>query len=761
MRGGCGMLRRAIGFLAGACGVHAVPQLGPDWLPVAPAAATLLFLRRWPVLAAACAGFAGSHVFATAWTATAWPCARDREAVIVEGRVAAPPLARERRTDFDFLITRIDGGAHRPRRVRVSWYDAESPLSPGELWRFELRLRCRRGFVNPGAPDRELALLRERIDATAYVAGKSTPVRLAPPRAGSIERLRARIAGTIASALPPGPSIAVLQGLSVGVRGAIPDRLWEAFAVTGIAHLMAISGLHVTGCALFALAGLRLLGRIPGLARLPARVAVECLVAAGVTAFYALLSGASLPALRTLAMVATFLALRAMRRIAPLDRTLALAAVVLVALDPLAPVTSGFWLSFVATAALLYAATDGGSLRRQVLGFARSQAAVTVMLTPVLALAFGRLSLVSPLVNAVAIPVFSLLLLPAVLTGTVLAALDPEASSALWRVLGTLLEGAWPRLEAIAAWPHASWAPALQPAWLVAAIGVALFVGLLLPIAGLRLAAAALLAALAFGRAEPLARGAFAVTAIDVGQGLAVVVETAGHVLVFDAGPAWVGGGAAAQVSLLPYLRARGVRLVDRLVLSHGDRDHTGGAERLRAAMPIRRLQPAPGGGAAAREGCRRADAWRWDGVDFRILHPPADFTGTDNDHSCAILVSGRGGRALLLADPEAAAEAQLATREVAADLVLLPHHGSRTSSGAPLVSAVGARYGIASAGFGNRWGMPDAGVVARWRGAGTTVLSTAAEGAVRARFQAGGGPIEIVAARRVAPRWWRPRPAA
>lgn len=755
------MLHGAIGFLAGAGGLQALPQLGPAWLPLAPAVAAVLCLRRWPVIAAACAGFAVSHALATSWTATAWPCARDREAVTVEGRVAAPPLVREGRTDFDLVIIGIDAEYHRPQRIRVSWYDADRPVSPGELWRFDLRVRCRRGFVNPGAPDRELALLRERIDATAYVAGKSTPERLQSPRSGSLERLRARIAGAIASALPPGPSVAVLQGLSVGVRGAIPDRLWEAFSLTGVAHLMAISGLHVTGCALFVLAGLRLLARVPGLAAVPARVAAECLVVVGVTAFYALLSGASLPALRTLAMVAIFLGLRTLRRTAPLDRTLALAAVALVAPDPLAPVASGFWLSFVATAALLYAATDGGSLGRQVLGFARSQAAVTVMLTPVLALAFGRVSLVSPLVNAVAIPAFSLLLLPAVLAGTVVAALDPEAWLVLWRVLGTVLDGAWPWLEAIAAWPHASWAPAHQPAWLVAGIGVGLFAALMVPVAGLRLAAATLLLALAFGRDQPLARGAFSVTAIDVGQGLAAVVETAGHVLVFDTGPAWTGGGAAAQVSLLPYLRSRGVRVVDRLVLSHDDRDHTGGAERLRAAFPVRRVQPAPGRGSASTESCRRGDAWRWDGVDFRILHPPADFTGTDNDHSCAILVSGRGGSALLLADPESAAEARLATSQVAADLVLLPHHGSRSSSGAALVSAVGARYGIASAGFGNRWALPDAGVVARWRAAGTTVLSTAAEGAVRARFPAGARAIEIVTSRRAAPRWWRVAPAA
>jgi competence protein ComEC len=745
------MWRWAIPFLAGAASLHALPALGPTFLSIAPAAAAMLALRRWPMLAAACAGLAWSHALATAWVATSWPCARDREVASLEGTVAGPPLVRPGRTDFDLEVTRSTAPGPWPRRVRVSWYEADRPLAPGEHWRLDLRLRCRRGLVNPGAPDRELALLRERIDATAYVAGNSTPVRLAVPQSHSLERLRARIAGSIASALPPGPSVAVLQGLAVGVRGAIPDRLWEAFSVTGVAHLIAISGMHVTGCALFALAVLRFLGRIPALARLPAKVATEGVVVVGVSALYTFLSGASLPALRTLAMVALFAALRLLRRSVPLDRTLALAAIVLVAADPLAIASTGFWLSFVATAALLSAATQGGNLRRIVTGFARAQIAVTVLLTPVLALAFGRISFVSPLVNAVAIPLFSFLLLPAVLAGTVIAAAEPSAWPGLWRALAALLDSAWPWLELIASWPGASWAPAGQAAALVAAVGIALFVALLLPVAGLRLAAAALLAALCLGRTEPVAEGAFTLTAIDVGQGLAVVVETANRVLVFDTGPAWPGSGAAAQVSLLPFLRARGIRVVDRLVVSHDDKDHAGGAERLQSLLAVRRK---------GHDACRRGDNWQWDRVAFRVLHPPAGFEGSDNDKSCAILVSGPGGRALLLADPEAAAEAELLSQSLAADVVLLPHHGSRSSSGPALVEAVSARYGIASAGFGNRWGMPDGGVVARWRGAGTTVFTTAEQGAVRAKFPVRPGPIEIDLARRAAPRWWRSAPA-
>jgi len=751
------MLQWAIPFLAGAALLQAVPSLGPAGLSVIPAVAAALLLRRAPALAAACAGLALAHLLATLALATPWPCSRDREAAAVEGRIAAPPLAREGRADFDLDVLRVDAAGPWPRRVRVAWYEPDRLPSVGEIWRFQLRLRCNRGFLNPGAPDRRLALLRERIDATAYVAGKSGPERLGPAESMPVERLRARIAAAIAAALPAGPSVAVLQGLAVGVRGTIPDRLWDAFSATGIAHLMAISGLHVTGCALFVLAGLRQLARVPAIARLPQRLAAENLGVVIVSTGYAMLAGASLPALRTLAMVAMFAGLRVLRRAWPLDRVLLFAAVVLVATDPFALTSVGFWLSFVATAALVAAALRGGSLRERVLDFTRSQLAVTVLLTPVLAIGFGRLSLVSPFVNAVAIPVFGFVLLPAVLAGTVVAAASPEASAGIWRLLAPILDSSWPWLESIAAWPHATWAPALQAGPLAAAVGAGLFIALLVPVAGLRLAAAALIAALCFGRAEPLAAGAFELAALDVGQGLAVVVQTRRHTLVFDAGPAWQGGGAAAQVSLLPYLRARGVRAVDRLIISHEDMDHAGGAAKLRAVLPVRRTTAATDARLPHDEPCRRGEAWSWDGVGFRVLHPPAGFSGDDNDGSCAVLVSGPGGRALLLADPEAAGEAELVTQDIRADVVLLPHHGSRSSSGAALVAAVAARHGIASAGYGNRWGMPDPAVMARWRSAGTTVHATADEGAVVARFPPGPGAVEISSARRSARRWWRP----
>jgi len=754
------MLRSALAFCFGAAAIHVLPAPWPSAVAAIPAIAAARALRRAPALAASLAGCAWAlHAVSTA-LAGSWSCTRDGETVELVGRVSAPAIVRQDRTDFDLEGGNASRGRSAARRIRLSWYDANRVPHVGERWRVVAKLRCPRGFANPGAPDRELALLREGVRATGYVVAGHSPERLDGPAVHRVERLRERVAGAIAAALPPGPTAAVLQGLSVGVRGNIPDGLWEAFAVTGLAHLVAISGLHVTGCALSMLLLLRLAWRWRVLRPSPRRLAIEGVAVVGATAAYALISGASVPALRTLAMVGLFSLLRTLRRPAPIAGTLAIAAAILVAADPLSITSAGFWLSFVATAALFAAGSAGTGWRASVGGFARAQMAITVVLAPVLAATFGRLSLVAPLVNAVAIPAFSLLILPAVLLGTTIAVLAPAASAPVWRLLGRILDGTWTILEWIAAWPAVSFAPALQPAVLMAGAGLLAFGAMLVPQRGLFIAAAVLLIALVCGRAEPVEPGAFTLSVIDVGQGLAAVVETSDHVLLFDSGPQWRGGTVAARVSLLPYLRSRGVRRIDRLVLSHDDQDHAGGARLIAGAIAVEHTLASPGSGSAAGGTCTRGATWAWDGVTFRVVHPPSAFEGSDNDRSCAVHITGAGGTVLLLADPEADAESALVGQAIAADVVLIPHHGSASSSSPALVAAVSARIAIASAGFGNRWGMPRADVVARWRAAGTAVIDTAGQGAVRVRVPPVAGSIEIETERRDHPHWWRADPA-
>lgn len=746
-----------LAFCAGAAAVHFLPVLPPLMSLLAIAVAGMLVRRRWPAIAAVLVGLAWTALGARQIVADDWPCARDREVVDLHGVVTAPATMRAGRVEFDFRVVEPTGSGA-PPHLRLSWYEATAVPLPGQHWRVTARVRCRSGFSNPGTPDRELALLRQGIGATGYIATGSTPLLLADrPWQYPVQRLRQRIASDIGTSVSSSASAAVLQGLAVGVRGNVPENLWETFAATGIAHLMAISGLHVTGCAFFALLLLRSAWRLGWCIPRSGRIGIEMAVVVATTAGYATLAGASLPTLRTLVMVGIVAWQRVLRRAMPVHLSLTLAALLLIAADPLAVTSTGFWLSFVATAALLALIDAGPGWLDRLAAFLRAQAAIFFLLTPVLAIAFGRLSLIAPLANAIAIPVFSCVLLPVILLATALTALAPGSAVDIWQALAAGLDSSWPWFIAAGHLQVATWWPAAQPIALVIAAGAASFAALLMPLQGLRMAAAVMLMAIVLGRGERPMEGGWTLTTLDVGQGLATVVQTESHVLVFDTGPRWRSGSAAARVSLLPWLRARGIRRIDRLVLSHDDSDHTGGAGVLLDSLPVADVIVGPRVKAPAPSTtCQRGDRWRWDGIEFRVLHPAIETPGSDNNNTCVLHIAGAGGSALLLADPEAQAEEELLAQAIAADVVLVPHHGSRTSSGPRFVAAIGARLAIVSAGFGNRWDLPDAGVIARWQAAGATVLNTADVGAITVNFAAAPGGIEIQAHRLDSRRWWR-----
>lgn len=747
----------ALAFLAGAAcvfGLERLPGL-PALAALAGCAAVAWALGARPV-ACGVAGFllaAGQGHLALAQD---WPCARDREQVPIEGRVVSPPEPRPGRVDFDFAPGRAGRRQGVPPRVRLSWYEPNAQPAPGERWRLEARLRCRNGLVNPGGSDRELALLRSGLGATGYIAGPA-PQRLGGgPLAAPVSWLRSRIAGRIATAAAGTRSTGVLQGLAVGLRGNIAPELNDAFVATGTAHLIAISGMHVTAFALAAhlllRLGYRLSGRPAWSARWPA---AQALAVVGVTAAYGLLAGASLPTVRTVAMVAVALALRAARRRVPVADLLCAAAVLLVVLDPLAVTSAGFWLSFAAVAALLGLVELRASPLSWARAFVRAQAAVTAVLAPVLLGAFGAVSLVGPLVNAVAIPLFSFVVLPLTLGGIALMPLSAALADSLWQEFGGLLDRLWPWLLAAGQGEHAMFSPPAAPGWLIGAtLGVTL-AAVVLPVRALRALAAVLLCASLLRPAQAPAPGGFELTVLDVGHGLAAVVRTATHALVFDTGPLWQGGGSAARVSLVPYLRWLGVRRVDLLVVSHPDRDHAGGVEDLLRNVAVRQVMGDAGARTRSKR-CQAGETWSWDDVEFTVVHPAAGESREGNDGSCALRIGGAGGTALLLADPEHRAERAMLMRPIAADVVLVPHHGSRSSSSTALVAAVGASTALVSAGYGNRWGLPREEIVERWRAAGAQVETTAAGGALRVDFVPGVGPGPVRAHRSAVRRWWR-----
>jgi competence protein ComEC len=752
----------ALAFLGGASLVLTAPHL--------PSTAVLLALA----VVALAAAVAGGRVLAAAVAGIVlvgwhghrvlgddWPCSRDRETVVLTGTVVSPAEEQPGRVDFELAPEPAARALGVPRRIRVAWYEPEATPRPGETWHLALRLRCRNGFANPGGFERELDLLRRGLGATAYVVAEPPPRRLADtPWSAPVQRARAWTGERIGAASLGTRSAAVLQGLSVGLRGSIDPRLRQAFVDSGTAHLIAISGTHVTAFAVVVLWLSRRAYRwvaAPGLsARWPAWQAGLVLLMTGA---YGLLAGASLPTVRTVAMVACALVLRVLRRNAGAADVLACCALLLAAGDPLGVTSAGFWLSFAAVAALIglldTPAGAGVALRR----FARAQAAVSIVLVPVLVAAFGGIPLVGPLANALAIPAFSFILLPATLLGTVLLVAAPRLAEGFWALLASQLDRCWPWLERLAGLPGAVLRPPAAPAWILSAALAASLAAVAIPSRILRWLAGVLLVVLVTRTAPAPVPGGFELVVLDVGQGLAAVVRTARRTLVFDTGPRWRGGGAAAAVTLVPYLRSAGVVALDTVVVSHADGDHAGGLPTLVEAFRPRWVIGDPGEAGTADEPCVAGRRWSWDGVGFEILHPPAAGAWPGNDGSCALKVTGVNGAVLLLADPEGAAErAMLQRGAIGADAVLVPHHGSRSSSSPEFIRETGATWALVSAGFGNRWGLPRPKVVARWREAGAEVLDTAQGGALR--LQAGPEwPVPRLEAWRDAdPRWWRRR---
>jgi len=650
------------------------------------------------------------------------------------GRVASVPQAVGDGVRFRFAT---DAGTKAPALLELTWYEPQWRPRGAERLRLEVRLRRPRGFANPGGADYEARLLREGIGATGYVRGADRLGR------GWREILQAPvlvardgIAQQIRAALGERPATGIVIGLSVGLQEALSREQWRELARSGTSHLMAISGMHV---GMFAVVAGWLAARLQrwrqrrgalGTAR-DAALLVGSLAALG----YGSLAGWSVPTQRTAVMIAIVAAaLRARRRIGAGD-ALALGAVAVLLLEPLAPLAVGFWLSFGAVAAILLVSTGRLARSGAARSYAQAQWAVTVGLVPVLVGSFGAVSIVAVAVNLLAIPLYTLLVVPLVVIGTALLAASPAAGALLLGATAWLIEATWPLIAVPASWSWATWGVAALPplAWVAMVVGAAAALAPL-PLAG-RLAGALLVLVACLWRPAPPEPGALRLTMLDVGQGLAAVIETRHHVLVYDAGPAFRSGSDTGAMVVEPFLRHRGRRRLDVLVASHDDLDHAGGAPSVTGLLPVAQLVAS--GDALAGLGpvqrCSRGAGWTWDGVEFEWLHPGPQALPGDNDRSCVLRVRAGPHVLLLTGDIERAAEAELlAQRRLEPVAVLLvPHHGSRTSSSPPFVAATRPRWALVASGHRNRWGFPKADVVERWQAAGAEVLVGSTTGAI------------------------------
>ncbi len=689
----------------------------------------------------------------------------------VTGIVASLPDDVGRGQRFKFNVESARGGEtplRLPPTLALGWYDGDADdgsrrqiVRPGERWQWTVRLKRPHGLANPDGFDEEAWLLTEGVRATGYV--RPGPVERIDGFVFSLRdatgRARLWLRDRIEQALPAARHAGVIVALVIGDQRGISEHERQFFNLTGIGHLVSISGLHITMLAALAAACMRRAWRhgswrgraLPLL--LPAQKAGACAGLFAATGYVAL-AGFGVPAMRTLLMLAVVCCAQLGARLLPPSRILATALIVVLIVDPWALLWPGFWLSFGAIACILFASAsrmDSASpsdaqrgwahIRAALAAATHTQAVVTIALVPLSAGLFGQLSLVGPLANALAIPVVSFFVTPLALLGAVL---PQPLCTALLQVAHASFAVMVHALEAMVAviGDTVTWQMP-QPEPLPLAIAVAGSLWLLAP-RGWPWRWVGALCWLPVLVAVPSApqRG-FWLTALDIGQGNAVLVETAHHRLLYDTGPAWPSGSDAGARVILPYLRARGITRLDGLMVSHADLDHAGGAASIMTAMrvgwlasslqashPLQRMQP-------AHVRCVAGQRWQWDGVWFEVLHPLAadEAESKTNARSCTLRISNAGQVALLAGDIEKPQELALLAREgdkLKANVLLAPHHGSGTSSSPVFLDKVAPDWALFQVGYRNRYRHPKAEIVERYRQRGIRMLRSDQAGAVR-----------------------------
>jgi competence protein ComEC len=765
-------------------------------------------------LAAACAGSGYATYRAQLRLAEALPAAWQTRDVEVTGYIAGLPSYAEGSSRFLFTVERWGapaGAARLPRTIQLTWAARDAPLPPlvpGARWRLPVRLKRPHAERNFDLRDAEAAMLARGIRATGYVSDPQRAQRLAVDARGigvRIERWRAAVRARIDAVLGDAPHRGIVVALATGAQDAVSDDDWRLMRNTGTSHLVAISGLHLAFVAGLAgwLAGAlwrrtRWRG-VEGPLIVPAqKIAVAGAVCAATV--HAALAGFNVPVQRALWMLAVAAAAVLGQRNVARSRVLAWALGLVLIRDPWAVTAAGFWLSFGAVAAILFAAAGVPQVRRErreddapdhvdpmaevalaaphaskwrrLLAHARScarnmanrladgarvQWAVTIALAPLTAYWFAQIPLIGPFANALAIPFVSALVTPAVLASVALPApLDAFTLRAahamldlLAAVLGWFVGVPWAvlRLPQPNAWALAC--AALGVAWCLAPRGWPL-----------RWIAPFMWLPLLIPAPTGPPPGAFRLTALDIGQGTSVLVETARHALLFDAGPGPESTHAGERI-VVPYLQAHGVRRLDMLMVSHDDSDHSGGAPAVldqiavkqfaAGILPDHRLWTSARNSGAEALRCAAGQRWRWDGVDFEVLWPDAGpLRGKPNEHCCVLRVStageGDATAALLTADIEAATERTLLARapgRLRAQVLVVPHHGSRTSSTEPFLDSVWPLVAIFQVGYLNRFHHPNPGVYARYAARPIVLTRSDRDGAVRVEFRTGGLAVE------------------
>jgi len=701
--------------------------------------------------------------------------------IVLEGVIEGLPEIKNKSVRFDFKVLRyLSVGKNAdsisqslastlPTHIRLSWYYYKGRVRTGEHWRLNVRIKSPHGMQNKGGFDYEKWLYQQGIRATGYVR-KSKDNKALGVIDNGIDRLREHVLSVL-SKLPNDTYSGLLQALTIGHKSSISQQQWLVLRDTGTSHLMAISGLHI--------------GLVAGLVFLltqrlvPARIChwfsatqIAALVSLLIAGFYSFMAGFGIPTQRAFIMLFVVVLAVLSKRPGFSLENLSLALIAVLLMNPNAVLSLGFWLSF--SAVIMISLITSARINCPQSTFmawlqgVKIQWLIALGMMPLSMVLFQQSSIISPVANMLVIPMIGFIIVPLLLLASIISFVSIEASVWVFTQVSELMSWLWVLLTWLAKFPFASWqhvsAPMLQSG--LAILGV---IVLLLP-RGFPMRYSGLifcLPLLLYQTPKPKP-GEFWVDVIDVGQGLSVLVRTTDKSLLYDTGAKFSERFDIGRRVVVPYLKTMGLQQLNQLIISHGDNDHAGGANSILEMIAVQNLLVEPqmvgrkkrfNGLAKA---CKKGLKWQWNGVYFSIIHPGKAYKKSNN-RSCVIKVWNKGYSLLLSGDIEARAENQLLqynAHTLQSDILLVPHHGSNTSSSRAWLKKVAPQLAIVSAGYKNRFKHPTKKVLARYKGLGIQVLNTANHGMIQLKIPASlnNGPIEFDLQRKVSLHYWNHR---
>ncbi len=756
------MLQLIFAFMTGVLWVQQLRSLPvmQDILLLFALTVVLALFNCWRLMFAV-TGLLWASVYALYVMEQSLPTQLDGRELVVEGYIAGLPTLDERKLRFDFVVT--SGHDRLPGKIRLNWYYPDQIVKAGQYWRFKVKLKRPHGLFNAHGFDYERWLLTEKIGATGYIRSSTKPVLLADSSLPSLDinSWRQAIADKLSGYFNDKKNLALVKALVIGERSALSFHQWQIFRNTGTVHLMAISGLHIgliAGLVYFIV--LKLWALTGFLRYSPPTIAAGCSVIVAI--FYAALAGFSIPTQRALIMlIVAMLGILLQRHIRPLH-TLGLALFAAMLFDPFAVLSAGFWLSFMAVILIIYALSGRLSQSGYWQTAVKINTLTAVGLAPLLLFFFQQISVISPLANFIAVPIISLLVVPLLLLAAPLMWSIPWLAGCIFKLIDWILQGLWWFLSTLS-WLPLSVFSNSQCSLLALLISIAAVLVLCAPkgIPG-RYLGFVMLLPIIFVPPERLRQGELKFSLLDVGQGLAIVVQTAKHSLIYDTGAKFSNHYDMGMVVLLPFLTGEGIRFIDRMVISHGDNDHIGGAQTVLQNTAVKSVYTSKPDKLKDYQPvlCQAGQQWQWDNIEFKMLSPYSDSQVSGNDQSCVLKITTPTGSVLLTGDIEKTSEQRLVNTnkdELPANILIAPHHGSKTSSSTAFLKQVAPDWILIPAGYKNRFGFPHKIVLARYQALKIPWLNLAETGAITVYFKADG--MRIYEQRKLKGRYWNDLP--